>query len=267
MKIQYVLGFNNEIIPERKEERPMVKKMLCKDQKEILIGKLATLFTGVTVNDIDEVVDVIKTRLTDEAKEAKNRELLETFDGQVKILIDKGYPEAAGIYKDWFLEEYINPLRYEFETGDIIVIPERIVSIHKQMSLVKLKNKTGLQHPCINLGMLQQADGVETPNVPYLIHDVENGVATKNVSFSNCVKLFKKQGRFGLVPEEGIAIVTHKPEMFNNRYIYLLGSRFVSGSVPGLYLNDNGGLELDYVWPDSTNSKWGSASCGSRIRP
>ena len=242
---------------------------LCKDQKEILINKFKALLSEVkvTADETDEMVNVIKTCLTKIKNHRNNRELMKTFDGQVKTLIDKGYPEAAGIYKDWFLEEYVNPLRYKFETGDIIFIPERIVSIHKQMSLVKLKNKTGYNTPCINLGMLQQADGVETPNVPYLIHDIENGVATKNISFSNCVKLFKKQGRFGLVPEEGIAIVTHKPEMLNNhRYIYLLGSRVVSGRVPGLYLNDDG-LELGYVWPDSTNSKWGSASCGSRIRP
>ena len=237
---------------------------LCKDQKEILIDKFKVLLSGVTVmaDEIDEMADAIKTCLT-EIKNRRNRERLETFDGQVKILIDKGYPEAAGVDKDWFLNEYVNPIRYKFEIGDIIVIPERIVSIHKQMSLVKPKNKTGHNTTCLNLDVLRQADGVETPNVPYLIRDV--GFVTKSFSLSNCVKLFKKQGRFGLVPEEGIAIVTHKPEMLNNRSIYLLGSRFDSGRVAGLCLND-GWPELTYVWPDSANSEWGSASCGSRIR-
>ena len=241
---------------------------LCKDQKEILINKFKALLSEVTVvtaDETDEMTNVIKTCLTKIKNHRNNRELMKTFDGQVKTLIDKGYPEAAGIYKDWFLEEYVNPLRYKFETGDIIVIPERIVSIHKQMSLVKPKNKTGHNTTCLNLDVLRQADGVKTPNVPYLIRDVENGVVTKNVALSNCVKLFKKQGRFGLVPEEGIAIVTHKPEMLNNGCTYLLGSRFDSGRVLSLCLND-GWPELSYVWTDSSNSGWGSASCGSRIR-
>jgi hypothetical protein len=258
-KVQYVLGFDNEIIPE-KEERPMGK--MCKDQRETLIGKLAALFTGVTADEIDEVVDATKTRLTDEAKETKNRERLETFDGQVKTLIDKGYPEAAGMEKDRFLG-YVNPLRDKFEIGGIIVIPERIVSIPKQMSLVKLDGKTG--YTCLNLGALRQADGVETPNVPYLIRDVENGVAMRNTSPDNCVKQFKKQGRFGLVTEEGIAIVTHKPETLNDHYIDLPGSRYDSDIVPRLRLS-GGRPELDYGWADIANSRWGSASCGSRIR-
>ena len=259
MKVQYVLGFDNEIIPE-KEERPMGK--LCKDQRETLIGKLAALFTGVTADEIDEVVDATKTRLTSEAKEAKNRERLETFDGQVKTLIDKGYPEAAGMEKDQFLG-YVNPLRDKFEIGDIIVIPERIVSISKQMSLVKLNGKTGYTY--LNLGALTQADGVETPNVPYLIRDVENGAAMRNTSPDNSVKQFKKQGRFGLVTEEGIAIVTHKPETLNDHCIDLPGSRFDSGFVPFLWLV-GGRPGLDCIWAGYAFSRWGSASCGSRIR-
>jgi hypothetical protein len=235
---------------------------LCKDQRETLIGKLAALFSGVSADEIDEVVDATKTRLTSDDKEVKNRERLETFDGQVKTLIDKGYPEAAGMEKDQFLG-YINPLRDKFEIGDIIVIPERIVSIPKQMSMVKLAGKTGYTY--LNLDALRQADGVETPNVPYLIRDVENGAAMRNTSPDNCVKQFKKQGRFGLVTEEGIAIVTHKPETLNDHYIDLPGSRYGSGSVPNLWLFD-GRPELSYLWAADAHSRWGSASCGSRIR-
>ena len=186
---------------------------LCKDQRETLIGKLAALFSGVSADEIDEVVTSTKTRLTSEAKEAKNRERLDTFDQQVKTLLDKSYPEAAGMEKDQFLG-YVNPLRDKFEIGDIIAIPERIVSIPKQMSMVKLNGKTGYTY--LNLGVLTQADGVGTPNTPYLIRDVENGAATRNTSPDNCVKQFKKQGRFGFVTEEGIAIVTHAPETLND---------------------------------------------------
>jgi hypothetical protein len=224
---------------------------LCKNQRETLIGKLVALFSGVSADEINEVVDA-----------TKNRERLETFDGQIKTLIDKGYPEAAGMEKDQFLG-YMNPLRDKFEIGDIIVIPERIVSIPKQMSLVKLNGKTGYTY--LNLGVLRQADGVETPNVPYLIRDVENGAAMRNTSSDNCVKQFEKQGRFGLVTEEGIAIVTHKPETLNDHYIDLPGSRYDSGNVPLLWLH-GGRPRLCFGWAAGADSEWGSASCGSRIR-
>ena len=233
---------------------------LCKDQRETLIGKLAALFSGVSADEIDEVVTSTKTRLTSEAKEAKNRERLDTFDQQVKTLLDKSYPEAAGMEKDQFLG-YVNPLRDKFEIGDIIVIPERIVSIPKQMSMVKLNGKTGYTY--LNLGVLTQAEGVETPNAPYLIRDVENGAAMRNTSPDNCVKQFKKQGRFGLTTEEGIAIVTHKPETLNDHYINLPGSRYDSDFVPFLWL-DGGRPGLGYFWADGAYSLWGTASCGSR---
>lgn len=211
------------------------------------------------------VVDATKTHLTNEAKgvdNLDNLERLDIFNQLVKTLLDKGYPEAAGMQKNKFLG-YVNPLGYKFEVGDLIVIPERIVSIPKQMSMVKLNGKTGYTY--LNLGALTQADGVETPNAPYLIRDVENDAAMRNTSPDNCVKQFKKQGRFGLVTEEGIAIVTHKPETLNDHYIDLPGSRYDSGGVPFLWL-DGGRPKLDYNWADYANSKWGSASCGSRIR-
>lgn len=238
-------------------------RKMCKDQKETLIGKLATLFSGVSADKTDEVATDTKARLTSENKEAKNREHLNAFDQQMKTLLDKGYPEAAGMEKSQFLE-YVNPLRDKFKIGDLIVIPERIVSIPKQMSMVKLNDKTGYTH--LNLGVLTQADGVETPNVPYLIRDVENGSAYRNTSPYNCVKQFKKQERFELTAEEGIAIVTHKPETLNDHYIDLPGSRYGSDGVPGLWLSGSRQPMLRSGWADCTHLWWGSASCGSRIR-
>lgn len=227
---------------------------LCGDEREALISKLAALFSGVSADEIDEVVDALKT------KEAKNRERLDALYQQVKTLLDKGYSEAAGMKKSRFLE-YVDsiPLRDKFEIGDLVVIPERIVPIHKQMQML-MASETYL-----DLGMLTQADGVETPNIPYLIRDVEDGAAMRNTSPDNCVKQFNEQGRFGLTIEEGIAIITHKPETLNNHYIDLPGFRYGSRWVPDLWL-DNGRPELSYGRTDFPRPLHGSASCGSRIR-
>lgn len=224
---------------------------LCENQREALIDKLAALFSGVSADETDEVVDAFKARHPKKAK---------SLYQQVKTLLDKGYPEAAGIKRDRFLE-YVDliPLRDKFEIGDLVVIPERIVPIYKQMQML-MASETYL-----DLGMLTQDDSVETPNIPYLIRDVEDGAAMRNTSPDNCVKQFNEQGRFGLTIEEGIAIITHKPETLNNHYIDLPGSRYGSCWMPDLWL-DNGRPELSYGRTDFPRPLYGSASCGSRIR-
>jgi len=230
------------------------------DQMETLVGKLAALLSEITADEIAEVMHVAKTRLTNEAK---IRERLETFNGRVKTLIDKGYPEAAGMKNDQFLG-YVDPLRDRFEIGDIIVIPECIVAIPRQMSMVKLAGKTGYADP--NLGVFRNVAGVKTPNVPYLSRRVENGAIMRKTSPNNCIKQFRRQRRFGLVTEEGIAIVTNKPWTLNDHYITLPGSCCESADkVPGIYLDYDGRPGLNCFGADDAFDHWGSASCGSRI--
>lgn len=240
---------------------------LCVDQ---MVDRAKEIFRGRTKIEIDDVVARAMRELTCEGTHAKRQRREDLFDQQVRTLIGKGYPEVAGTDKDQFLG-YVNPLRNRVhkagEVGEghipfLIVIPECLVSIPKQMSLVTLEGKTGYT-PYLNLTELRNADGVETPNVPYLIFDVENGSAMRDISPDNCVKQFAKQGRHGLTVDEGVALVTHYPETLKDHYVDLTGSRCGSGNVPGLWLYDSR-PELNYDRADSTFSYWGSASCGGR---
>jgi len=225
---------------------------LCTNQ---LKDKLVSLFKNIDADtSIDEAVAKAKKQADDENKS-------QSFDTQVKTLLDKGYPEAAGMEKDQFMN-YLNPLKENFRAGSIIVIPENFVSLSKQMTMVKLNGKTGVIY--LDISEIDNAEGTETPRKPYLIHDVEDGKAMLGTSPNNCVKQFKKQGRLGLNAQEGIAVATHNPEILNDHYMDLTGSRLRSSDlVPNLCLSDG---RPGLGWNDAgfSGSGWGSASCGSR---
>ena len=225
---------------------------LCTDQ---LAEKLAGLFKNVDADtSIDEAVAKAKKKADSELKS-------QSFDQQVKTLLDKGYPEAVGMEKDKFLN-HLNALKENFRTGSVIVIPENMVSLDKTMTMVELDGKKGYAYASTT--NICNAEGVETPRKPYLIHDIENGKTMLNTSPDDCVKKFKKQGRHGLTAQEGIAVITHNPEILKDHYMDLTGSRCKhSDRVPNLYLFDG---RPWLVWSDagSSGSGWGSASCGSR---
>jgi len=158
------------------------------------------------------------------------REIL--FDRQVEILLDKGYPKAAGMKKDQFLE-YINPLRKQIQEIDevkpghipfIIVIPERFVSISKQISLVKEKVGSHILH--MGLYTSQNCSGIRTWNWPYLILDVDDGreMLEPFLKESYARWKFKQRGRSGLTMLEGIALLTYYPEILENYFLLLVGS-------------------------------------------
>ncbi len=223
---------------------------LCKDQ---LIEKLVSLFRN-TDTDIDEAVKTAKKRANDETK-------TQSFDQQVKTLLDKGYHEAAGMEEDRFLN-LINPLKKNFRMGSVIVIPENMVSLDKMMTMVELDGKKG--YPYANTTEIYNTEGTETPRKPYLIYYVEDGKAMLNTRPDDCVEKFKKQGRHGLNAQEGIAMVTHNPEILKDHYMDLPGSRDESaGCVPILRQADRL-PELHWKYADNSNSQGGSASCGSR---
>ena len=232
---------------------------LPKDQREALVDGVVFKLSEVLPddNEIDEIIADIKTRTID----IRNQD---SFNRQVKTLLDKGYSMAAGMDVEQFLE-YMNPLMDKFREGDLIVIPERMVPIHCQMSRVEFGNNGKAGYAKINLGVLRQAHGINTPNVPYLIRDVENG---PQLDFSsnpdNRAEWFRENGRSVLVVEEGISIVTHKPKTFKDYNIHLFGSRNGGDEIAILWLFD-GRPKLGWTHADRSDLEWCSASCGSRI--
>lgn len=186
-----------------------------------------------------------------------------TFNQQIEELLARGYSGAAGLSRDEFLNRFA-PLRKIFQPGDLIVVGKQLVSLPMQMAMTELNGKTGYTY--LDLNSLANIEETGIATLPYLIRDPENGSALKNCSLDYCLEQFAKQKRSGLTAEEGIALITHEPEMMENCKINLLGSRCGSSYVVCLQIIDSRPA-LGYNWLDGIDLEpgWANPSCGSRI--
>jgi len=107
-------------------------------------------------------------------------------------------------------------------------------------------------------------DVIETPKKDYYIENVSDGSDMLGKSPDDCNKIFKEQGRRGLTIYEGLALLRDNPDILKDHYIDLSGSRYGSGSVPSLDLFDFR-PELSFSNSGIANSRFGSASCGSKL--
>ncbi|MFC1757100.1 DUF5701 family protein [Patescibacteria group bacterium] len=225
-----------------------------------MIEKLVPLFRN-TDTDIDEAVKTAKDRLATEATEAKREDLEKMFDAQIQTWRDHGCPEAIveilAEQKDSVLSK---ASKMTFGNGNIpilSVVPRTYLTIYSQMLMVKNGDKTGYT----NMDPTEITDVVDVPTKPYWIYDVENGKAMLGKSPETAEKLIKKDGRSCLTETEVIAIgIQDLPD----HYMDASGSRSGSSDhVPYLYLRD-GRPRLHWDYADVSDSRWGSASCGSR---
>jgi hypothetical protein len=198
------------------------------------------------------------------------------FDRQVNNLLSKGYPKLAGMDEDVFLE-HITPLKgrlHELPTADkemhipfVVVVTGEMVNSEDAMCVVELGGKQGF----VNLDPVQPKsfgpiDRSELPSsVAYLIADVDTGGATLNVTPEEALKTIRVQNRSPLTIDEGIALVTHFPEVLKTRNCFsILGSRCGDRRVPAIWIS-RGRPRLGWCWAGNPHTWLGSASCGSRI--
>ena len=134
----------------------------------------------------------------------------------------------------------------------------------------------------------ENAPGVSTPSEPYLILDVDTGHNMLNISPEKFVNKFNQEGRFALTIDEGLALITHFPEVLESHWLDLPGSvlihkcagqdameRGMLGAlppgfglttfVPTLYYKYYDDLRLYYINETTEIPYSGSASCGRRL--
>ncbi|MEC0248599.1 DUF5701 family protein [Paenibacillus chitinolyticus] len=105
-------------------------------------------------------------------------------------------------------------------------------------------------------------EGVElSEGEAYLILDVDTGSETLNRTLDEALKSFAEWSRSPLTIEEGIAVITHFPDVIQKNHGFsLCGSRCGDRRVSALWIS-GGKPKLgrrSYTW-------LGSASCGARI--
>lgn len=210
-----------------------------------------------------------------------NTQLTTEFDRQVENLIQKQYPQAAGISPDAFLR-HIEPLRnalekitapqVDLDKGKlpfVIVVTNELISSEKAMSLIEREGKHGVTilrpHTSQNFKTIE---GINIPNsVAYLLVDIDRGKENINVPPNEAMKLIKTANRSPLTIDEGLAIVTQYPEfLIKNNCFSLLASRTGTDQrVPAIWINSKKEPNLGWCWDGNPHTWLGSASCAIRV--
>ncbi|MNS57890.1 hypothetical protein D3C72_907910 [compost metagenome] len=107
---------------------------------------------------------------------------------------------------------------------------------------------------------------VSVPDAPvYLLVDVDTGTETLNVTPAEALDTLRAQGRSPLTIEEGVALVTQRPDKLRkNRCFSLLASRSPDKRVPALWISQ-GRPKLGWCWERNPHTWLGSASCAHRV--
>ncbi|MEK7192083.1 MAG: DUF5701 family protein, partial [Patescibacteria group bacterium] len=142
---------------------------------------------------------------------------------------------------------------------------EKLLALEKKIPLMELEGKKGFT--TLDLSGFKTVKGVEIPeSMAYLVVDIENGKVMLGKSPDKAVRQFKKEGRSPLTAEEGVAIILQYPEILKDHCMDLPASRLGADGVADLLL-DGGNPKLGWNVSCSSDSRWGSASCGSRVGP
>lgn len=214
-------------------------------------------------------------------KETETR-LRNEFDRQVENLLHKGYPKLAGMSEQEFVK-YIKPLKARIRllampgkvasNGHIpfvIVIKNDLVAPEFAMSRVEIKDTTGSvnMHP-VEPKSFKPNEGLEIPSgIAYLLVNIDTGQSTLNVTPAAALKIIRKRKRLPLTIDEGVALVTHFPQVLTDKKNYncfsMLGSRRGDQRVPAMWIS-YGKPRLGWCWDGNPHTWLGSASCGSRV--
>ena len=213
-----------------------------------------------------------------------HEQLSKEFDRQVENLIQKGYPQVAGVRAEEFVK-HIEPLKerigelatLEKETLDgripfVIVVKNDWVAAESAMPLVEIKGTPGSvgMYP-VEPKSFKPIEGLPIPSgMAYLLVDVDTGRETLNVTPHDALKRLEQKNRSPLTIDEGIALVTHFPQVLQDKKNYnafsMLGSRRGDQRVPALWIGDKK-PRLGWCWANNPHTWLGSASCGGRVGP
>jgi hypothetical protein len=226
--------------------------------------------------------------------------LREIFSQQINTIIERKFHIPTGLSDNDFIDRHIMPLEQLLVKNDkdtkrdesripiLVVVPHTIVPLSYQLERIRESiNDMQLEH-IIKTEWFENAQGVSTPDKPYLLLDVETGYAMKNTTPKKCVQSFRDAGRFALTVDEGIALISHFPEVLESHWIDLPGSvlihKFVGEDVmkrgmlsslppafakatfvPTLNYIYYNYLRLYYIYEVTETPYSGSASCANRL--
>jgi hypothetical protein len=202
---------------------------------------------------------------------------LDELDRQVRHLVALGYPALAGMSEPEFLALF-EPLREraaelptrasdEDRVPFVVVVKPCLVPHEAALPLTALKGKAGfIDFKPGGLETFAAIPEVAVPDTPvYLLVDVDTGTETLNVTPAEALDTLRAQGRSPLTIEEGVALVTQRPDKLRkNRCFSLLASRSGDKRVPALWISQSR-PKLGWCWERNPHTWLGSASCAGRL--
>ncbi|GGX15652.1 hypothetical protein GCM10010297_41390 [Streptomyces malachitofuscus] len=204
------------------------------------------------------------------------------FDRQVRTLVERDWPATAGLTPERFTA-LVAPLRdlalgighraWSPETGRIpflLVVTRDVAPIERTMVRTALRGRTepGFVDRSFEPGALERFVAVKETGLPdrraYLLFDVERGEEFCGAVPSDALDTVAARGRTPLTIEEGIALITHFPEVLvKNKCFSLGGSRSGDRRVPAIWISRHA-PKLGWCWEGNPHTWLGMASAGSR---
>jgi len=174
----------------------------------------------------------------------------EEIERQYRTLHELGYPEASGLQNGphcgefWatvltFSRDALPSLlmkkdRVDVEIPVLLVIPDRMVPLAKQMRMTRIFGKPGQIGRGAIHDFLEHAADDPSP-LPYVLLDVRIGVEEgRRVDGNDLDRIVAEQGRLPMTAAEGVALATHFPERMPGGAV-LTATRWEPGTVASIH--------------------------------
>jgi len=197
------------------------------------------------------------------------------FDRQLATLERLGYPELAGVTPRTFrkhikaLKPYVEnlPAPREGALPFVIVVKSQWVDAARGMPLVVARGREGYtEFDAEELGRFQPIEGIELPEGPaYIAVDIDAGASSLNMPPDEAAPAIEKAGRSFVTIDEGVALLTHYPDMLKTMNAFsLYGSRCGDRRVPAMWTS-RGAPRLGWCWAGAPHTWMGTASLSARL--
>jgi hypothetical protein len=192
------------------------------------------------------------------------------FDRQVDALVTTGLPELIDLTASCFRAR-LEPLRDLLPSPDedgagipfVVVVPDLpVVQVLESVLGTGGGGFTTMEPD--DLSRFRPLPELGVPTTPYLLHDVDPGPDTLNLTPAEVLPRIAAAGRSPLTIAEGLAVLVSDHGVLRSRNCFsLLGSRAGDKRVPALWVSERR-PRLGWCYQGAPHTWLGSASCAAR---
>lgn len=190
---------------------------------------------------------------------------------QVDRLVRLGYAQASGLGESVFRSLFAGvrnaATQAEGPGPAVLVVPRTLVGTPDALARVEHRGHAGVldMTGARPLADYRAIDGVAPPPGPYLLDDVTLGDPSGGPPPAGALPAMTAAGRSPLTIDEGVAVVTQLPEVFEAvTGLWLMGETSGDRRVPALWIS-KGRPRLGWCWQGTPHDWLAPASCAGRV--